>query len=116
MLNTIEVNLNFFNIILEKIDKIIDKKKYNFSFNVNYNNDLILSIYLKDKIQSPSFIIKLYNLKTSLNFDVYKNDIQLNKVFLFLLEVKYKENDINKIDDNSLNKVLKRLKQILINK
>lgn len=112
---SLDINLKIFNSILERIDSIIDKEKYNYSFNMDEYKNLTLLIFLKNKIITPNIIIKIYNLKTLLSFDVIKNDNQSNKSYFLSFCLDFKDNSKKSVDEKALNKILNKLQTFLIN-
>ena len=110
-INTIDTNLKFFNIILEKVDNVIDKEKYNYSFNVSCTceNVLILLLYPKNKIIMPTFILKIQKLSTALNFEVRKNNNKENKSCSTIFQLDFENKETNSINKELLEKALYRL-------
>ncbi len=116
MINVFDVNIKLFNVILDKVDKFIDKEKYDFSFNINpsYDSDLILLIYLKNKMMTPDYILKFQDLSCALILTAVKNDNKLNKTYSIYFQFDYK-NENKSINEKLLNKSLNRLETFFKN-
>lgn len=63
----------------------------------------------------PNIIIKIYNLKTLLSFDIIKNDNQSNESCFLSFCLDFKNNSKTPVNEKALNKILDKLQAFLIN-